>query len=262
MTPDIFEKAQQLFLQVIKLPEEERVDYVQSHAESAEIGAEALSLLRYHDNETLLPETVASLPRVPPLIAETVEVAGGQGPATIRPRDTAATREQLEIDPAVNVTERFVQSTNQLLRTRLIAATFLLSGLMVILTIAVALFGNIVEIRLATRCVTVLLLVGCGWYLKRHSNLNQNLLRVIELLIIAIPLIELSLIQWFESTELLTDDPEIQIEELRAIVFHRRIDLHRHLWHVYPFKLAPHRMRHRVHRVDADGYFGPASSHP
>ena len=219
MTPDIFQQAQQLFLEVIKMPEGERVDYVQIHAESAEIGAEVLSLLRFHDNETLLPETATSLASIPGAIQDTVEFVSGQGPATIQPREASSTTGLLEIDPVVDVTERFVQSTNQLLRKRLIAATLVLSGLMVVVTIAAALFDNIVPIRLGSRCVTVSLLVGCGWYLKHHFSLHRHLLRGIELLIVTIPLIELSLIQWFESTELLSEGKAIQIEELRAIVF-------------------------------------------
>lgn len=223
MKSNTFQKAQELFLSVIKMPEGERVDYVQSHAETAEIGAEVLSLLRFHDNETLLPDTLTSLTSMErPIdegIGETIEFDGRHGPATIRPRDPQATAGLLEVEPVVDVTERFVQSTNQLLRKRLIAATMVLTGMMVIVTIAAFLFANLVPVRLGTRGVAVLLLAACGWYLNRHVNMHRHLLRGFELLIVTIPLVELSLIQWFESSELLAEGEPIQIEELRAIVF-------------------------------------------
>lgn len=229
MKSDTFQKAQELFLTVIKMPEGQRVGYVQSHAESAEIGAEVLSLLRFHDNETLLPETATSLTSIDRPVDETVEFIGEEGPASIRPRETHSANGQsaiaqsaiglLDVEPVVDVTERFVQSTNQLLRKRLIAATMVLTGMMVLVTIAATLFGNLVPVRLAVRAVTVLLLVGCGWYLKHHVNTHRHVLRVFELLIIAIPLVELSLIQWFESSELLAEGTPLEIEELRAIVF-------------------------------------------
>ena len=219
MKPDSFQKAQKLFLDAIAVPVEERSEFIRKNADSVEVRDEVLSLLRFHDNETLLPQTTTSITSIPRAPDPTVEFDGGQVPSP-GPRDQSpSVLGLLDIEPSSNVSERFAQSTNQLLRNRLIAATVVLSGMSVFVTIVAALFNEIVVARLAVRAVTLSLLSACFWYLKNHFNLSRLWLRTLELFVIAIPLVELTLIQWFESTKLLAEGEAVQIEELRAIAF-------------------------------------------
>jgi serine/threonine-protein kinase len=238
MTPDDFRKAQQLFLDAVEVPEDRRGDYVRHHAGSDEIVAEVLSLLRYHDNETLLTETSPLAADMPQGFAETRAFESGEGPGNhqtipdlhhapppvVRAADKGSGNSsngvgRLDVEPSDDLSVRFARSTVQLLRRRLIAATFVLGGILIAVTLAVAIFGELVPVRLAVRGVVLALLGFCAWYLQSHPNLQRRTLRLFELLIIAGPLVELSLIQWFESSELLADGKGVELEELRAIIF-------------------------------------------
>lgn len=242
MNPDQFEQAQQLFLHAIGLPDRQRSEYIKQHAEDEAVRDEALSLLGHHVQATLLPEaTLADFKMdgdsVPRALDGTVEfqpeqtaqmrsvpavtkaMAKGQEPIRKAGAAHAMTIGKMGVGVAADVSERFAQSTNQLLRNRLIVSTFVLSGMLVIVSVIAALSNEIVPIRLAVRGVTLSLLGACCWVLIKSFNLSRRWLRTLEILIVAIPLVELTLIQWFESNELLAEGNAIQIEELRAIVF-------------------------------------------
>lgn len=219
MSPDEFEAVQELFLDAIKLPEDGRQDYVRTHAGGETIAEEVLSLLQYHDNQTLLPETAISVSSLPESIDETLEFEIGQVPDASPAKPSRSVIGLLDIESSIGANERFAQSTNLLLRNRLIAATFVLAGMSIVVTLVALIFGDIVLVRLAVRAVTVALLGVFSWILIKWYQLPRHWLRTIEVLIVAVPLIELSLIQWFESTKLLIDGETDQIEELRAIVF-------------------------------------------
>ena len=224
MSPDDFLNAQQLFLQAIKQPAGQREDFVRRHSQSDRVRDEALSLLKFHDNETLLPDTAVSVDRLPRNIDETVQLQSGQGsagkgPGIERSGSSPSVIGLLDIEPSEALSQRFARSTNQLLRHRLIAATYVLSAMLVFVTIVSAAIGELHWVRLVVRCITLSLLGSCCWYLKKHLTVPRRLLRRLELVIIATPLVELSLIQWFESTDMLAQGDAIQIEEFRAIAF-------------------------------------------
>lgn len=239
MTPDNFRIARQIFLDAITIPIERRVDYVRERTESEEIRSEVLSLLEFHVDETFLRGTESPSPDTSPALDETIEFDRGPVPLR-RPTDLPAERStdltfdqspersperssadmgHLDIELSDKISERFARSTNLLLRSRLIAATFLLSGMLVLITVVAAIAGELVLPRLIVRCVTLSLLGVCCWYIKTHIDLSRGKLRTLEILIVAAPLVELSLIVWFESTKCLVEDEASKIEELRAIAF-------------------------------------------
>lgn len=237
MTPDEFQQAQRLFLDAIELPVDQREDFLRHNASSETVRGEASSLLSYHGKETLLPES-ATLQRVPGL-DETIEFESGKMPPLATPPDLAAKPRPpkprppagqrpkestspvglLDIDPSDSISERFAKSTNLLLRNRLVVATYVLSGMLIAVTILAAIFGEVVLIRLEIRGITLLSLGVCCWYMSKHLNISERWLRVLEVLVIAIPLVDLGLIQWFESSKLLADGDAVHIEELRAIIY-------------------------------------------
>ncbi|MCA9140237.1 MAG: serine/threonine protein kinase [Planctomycetales bacterium] len=218
MTPEEFQQAQQLFLAAIELPQDQRGDFLKRNAASETVRDEASSLLSYHDTETMLPSPLNK--DVSSGLDETVEFESGRpSPVGVPSQEPASLVGLLDIDASNSISERFAKSTNLLLRSRLIVATFVLSGMLIAVTVVAAIFGELVLIRLAVRGVTLLSLAVCCWFLFNFFNIRQQWLRLIEVVIIAIPLLDLSLIQWFESSKMLADGEGAKIEELRAIIF-------------------------------------------
>ncbi|QEF96283.1 Serine/threonine-protein kinase PknB [Stieleria maiorica] len=224
MSPDEFQDAQQVFLQALKQPADQRESFVREHCRSDRVCDEALTLLKFHRNETLLPETATSMDAPSQDLDQTVQWNGGPesvGPAPIDEpiRKSPPIIRAADIEPSAALSERFAQSTNQLLRHRLVAATYVLSVMLVFVTIVAIVLGELHWVRLGVRAVTLASLGICCWFLKTRHDCSRPMLRGLELVIITTPLIELGLIQWFKSTEMLVQGQAIQIEEFRAIAF-------------------------------------------
>ena len=56
MTPQEHELAHQILLQAVELPHDQRQSFLEQAALSEVVRREVLSLLQYHDQQTLLPE--------------------------------------------------------------------------------------------------------------------------------------------------------------------------------------------------------------
>lgn len=113
---------------------------------------------------------------------------------------------------------RVDEGVRQLLRTRLIIVTACLIVVMIVVAVMMALDIGLLPGNIGMRALAIILLVGIMAFLQYSDHVSMVMLRRIELLIVAVPLIEMVLLQTFRTEMQLNLGETAQISSIRATV--------------------------------------------
>lgn len=113
---------------------------------------------------------------------------------------------------------RVDEGIRQLLRTRLIIVTACLIVVMIMVAVMMALDIGLMPGSIGMRALAIILLVGIMAFLQFSDHVSMVMLRRIELLIVAVPLIEMVLLQTFRTEMQLTLGETEAIPSIRATV--------------------------------------------
>ena len=225
MTPQEHELAHQILLQAVELPHDQRQSFLEQAALSEVVRREVLSLLQYHDQQTLLPEV-----NQPPLDRNDSSVTD-----TLLPNQTIANlnelpQESLVHDPDLtprdrlslpssdeNVEAHFERCTNLLLRRRLIVVATLFAILSPLGTMVGVLTGNFHSTELLLRGISMVLLGSLAYLLHRTREPRLSLLRCIDVLVLLTPVISVCYTEWFMLNQYIKTDSLPEIEALRVL---------------------------------------------
>ncbi len=132
-----------------------------------------------------------------------------------------ASRPRVRIDSvgsSSSLTDRFDESTRQLLRHRLMIAAITLICFILFVKILVLITGQTTTRVFLMRATTMALLGGILVVLYRSPRISLRWLRVIEVLVIAVPMTEALLVQYFETARLFESGEFERILTMRATI--------------------------------------------
>lgn len=225
MTPQEHELAHQILQQVVALPQDQRRSFLQQAALSEVVRQEVMSLLQYHDQQTLLPE----------LDQPELDEPDSSVTDTLLPNQTIANldeqpEESLVRDPDLtprdrlslpsgdeNIEAHFERCTNLLLRRRLIVVATLFAILSPLGTLVGVLTGNFKSAELLFRGVSMVLLGSLALLLHRTREPRLSLLRCIDFLVLLTPVISVCYTEWFMLNHYIKTDSLPEIEALRIL---------------------------------------------
>ena len=129
-------------------------------------------------------------------------------------------RAEPQVSSNSRVDNLFNESTRQLLRERLIMAALILAAMISIVQVIVSVNGShsLWTAATGTRVVAVACLAGMVLLLKRRSNLTLYQLRWVEVVVVAVPIVEVLIIQYLESNRLIEIGKPYQVPTLMAAV--------------------------------------------
>ncbi len=159
------QRVKEIFTAAVRLPEQERVDFVHRQAEgNLAVVDEALSLLRFHCDETLLESSAVAVPR-------------GES-ATPTPPDAIDIDPATAIDPDL-ILQQVWKENSLTLRRRLMAISLVMATLIAIsmarlFTFKYAAWGY------GSRLVALIVTLGCAWILYRGRSLTFRQIRLVE----------------------------------------------------------------------------------
>lgn len=116
------------------------------------------------------------------------------------------------------LTFRFDEGIRQLLRDRLLIVVACLVVVMLVVSVILALNIGLMPGSVGLRAMAICLLVGIMLFLKFSDHVSIVMLRRIELLVIAVPLIEMVLLQTFRTELQITLGAPEEIPSVRATV--------------------------------------------
>ena len=131
---------------------------------------------------------------------------------------------RVRAEPQTNSNDRvdnlFNESTRQLLRERLIMAALILAAMISIVQVIVSVNGShsLWTAATGTRVVAVACLAGMVLLLRQRENLTLFQLRWVEVIVVAVPIVEVLIIQYLESNRLIEIGKPYQVPTLMAAV--------------------------------------------
>ncbi len=114
--------------------------------------------------------------------------------------------------------DQFVESTRKLLRERLLIAILTLIVIIVSVKLIILLTGQATTRTFITRLVTLTLLAGVWWTIKRVPAMPLGRLRLLELSVVFVPLLEVMLVQHYETLRLIGSDEVARVPVLLASI--------------------------------------------
>jgi serine/threonine-protein kinase len=99
--------------------------------------------------------------------------------------------------------DQFVESTRKLLRERLLIAIAVLIAIIVSVKLIILVTGQATTRTFVNRLVTLVLLSVIWWVIKRAPSMSLGKLRLLELSVVFVPLLEVLLVQHYETIRLI-----------------------------------------------------------
>ncbi|MCO8121985.1 protein kinase [Stieleria sp. TO1_6] len=217
MTPAMYLRVKEVFAAVVALPLDQRQQRIDDECGSnTELRNEVQSLLRYHSEKSLI-ETASTIPSAA-TFKNTRDFSLDPRIVVDPAKPPRAGVGDLGIDRSSELEWRFAQSTQHLLRSRLIAAI----GLVVLVGTAITIFGivggTITSVAVIIRSIVFLILAGTLYLLRFRERLSLKQLRWLELLVVAAPMLELMWILVRGTNLSVATGNHDDIDTLRAMV--------------------------------------------
>ncbi|MEM9943694.1 MAG: protein kinase, partial [Planctomycetota bacterium] len=149
-------------------------------------------------------------------LAQTIEYIPS---ANEKPKWPSKLRAQIQVNsksPQADFLNRFDESTRVLLQQRLFTASCTLLCMMAVVKILVFIYGGLDVWQFSTRLLSISVLSATALYLKRNPEAPLITLRAIEIVVLAVPLIEAIAVQLIETQELFVSGNFDEIPALHA----------------------------------------------
>ncbi len=121
-------------------------------------------------------------------------------------------------DSATGLNQRFNEATRLLLRQRLIIAALTLASILILIKVPIYLTGRLTTTDLLERSFALVLLSGIFVYLIRAPKASLRVLRLLEILLIAVPIIEATTVQVLETERLVSTGRVESVPMLHATI--------------------------------------------
>lgn len=205
ITPVQHAAAKSLFARAVELPPDQRNAFLAaSGVNDADVLAEVQSLLQ-HVNEVSLIETIQMAPGVGEAGTIEMPLHGSVPSVTV---NAGAPSLGLKVEKAVqqpgsDLQARMDASMRKLLRGRLLVAVVALLIVVICIRTAVWFFGDS-EGQHTFHFVPLAVLFGIAWFLRSNQQVSLKSIRLLLIVIIAIPMVELMVIQVEECNRLVS----------------------------------------------------------